>query len=202
MASGRLILLDVAAAPAKAGEPALEPMRIVQDEPMGAPKDDGSPVASPAWPQATPVAVVLTRYAAQSLYAPLRTVEPVPGVVRANLRRDLALDSLLPALPLRPRAMAAWRLGDEWVTAVELTNTSSHELVLDPRALQADLVAATFQHPTLGPAGQSTDTTVAYLVTRGHGLAGSLLPAMAPVDPAVDLPPSAAAGQASGGGRP
>ena len=38
MASGRLILLDVAAAPAKAGEPALEPMRIVQDEPMGAPK--------------------------------------------------------------------------------------------------------------------------------------------------------------------
>jgi integrating conjugative element protein (TIGR03749 family) len=96
---------------------------------------------------------VLTRYAAQNLYAPLRTVEPVAGIGRVNLRRGLALDTLLPTLPVRARALAAWRLEDQWVTAVRLTNTSARWLDLDPRALQGNFVAATFQHPNLGPAG-------------------------------------------------
>jgi integrating conjugative element protein (TIGR03749 family) len=142
--------------------------------------------------------VVLTRYAAQSLYAPLRTVEPVNGISRVNLRRDLALDTLLPTLPVRARALAAWRLEDQWVTAVRLTNTAAHWIDLDPRALQGDFIAATFQHPDLGPAGDSRDTTVVYLVTRGRGLAQSLLPTLSPVDAALDLPASGAAGRARG----
>jgi integrating conjugative element protein (TIGR03749 family) len=127
-------------------------------------------------------------------------VEPVAGLGRVNLRRPLALDSLLPTLPERAQAMAAWRLEDQWVTAVKLTNTSARPVVLDPRALQGDFIAATFQHPTLGPVGQSADTTVVYLVTRGHGLAPSLLPKVAPIDATVNLPPAAAAGQAEAGG--
>ena len=162
--------------------------RIVEAAPPGAPQkdDDRASVAVPA--PDTPVPVVLTRYAAQSLYAPLRTVEPVAGIARVNVRRDLALDTLMPALPVRLRAMAAWRLADEWVTAILLTNTSPHDLSLDPRLLQGDFVAAAFQHPSLGPAGQSTDTTVAYLVTHGHGLAESLLPAISRIDATVNLP--------------
>ncbi|MBI0575540.1 DUF3438 family protein, partial [Pectobacterium parmentieri] len=102
--SGTLILLDIAASPAKDGEPALEPVRIVegnttpprygqqQDNQTDAPiKEQDRPTQ-----RETPVAVVLTRYAAQNLYAPLRTVEPVSGIVRVNLRRDLPLDTLLP----------------------------------------------------------------------------------------------------------
>jgi integrating conjugative element protein (TIGR03749 family) len=146
------------------------------------------------------VAVVLIRYAAQNLYAPLRTVEPVAGIGRVNLRRDLALDTLLPTLPVRARALAAWRLEDQWVTAVRLTNTTARWLDLDPRALQGDFVAATFQHPTLGPAGQSSDTTVVYLVTRGHGLAESLLPRISRIDATVNLPPAGAAGTTEGAG--
>ena len=38
------------------------------------------------------------------------------------------------------------------------------------------------------------------LYRRGHGLAESLLPKVAPIDAAVNLPPAAAAGQAEGGG--
>ena len=140
--------------------------------------------------------VVLTRYAAQNLYAPLRTVEPVAGIGRVNLRRDLALNTLLPTLPVRAQALAAWRLEDQWVTAVRLTNTSARWLDLDPRALQGDFVAATFQHPTLGPAGQSADTTVVYLVTRGRSLADSLLPRISRIDATVNLPPAGAAGVA------
>jgi len=208
--SGALILLDIAAEPAKAGQPALEPMRIVDGdvpatrygEPASpsATADDDAQRPTPAARRATPVAVVLTRYAAQNLYAPLRTVEPVAGIGRVNLRRNLALDTLLPTLPVRAQALAAWRLEDQWVTAVKLTNASGRWLDLDPRALQGDFLAATFQHPTLGPAGRAADTTVAYLVTRGHGLAESLLPKLAPIDATVNLPPAAAAGQAEGGG--
>ena len=57
---------------------------------------------------------------------------------------------LLPTLPVHAQALAAWRLEDQWVTAVKLTNTSVRWLDLDPRALQGDFVAATFQHPNLG----------------------------------------------------
>jgi len=106
----------------------------------------------------------------------------------------------MPTLPVRAQAVAAWRLEDQRVTAVKLTNTSARWLNLDPRALQGDFVAATFQHTSLGPAGQSADTTVVYLVTRGHGLTESLLPKVAPIDAAVNLLPAAAAGQAEGGG--
>lgn len=210
--SGALILLDIAAEPAKAGQAALEPVRIVEGDAaparhggqaaMAAANDEAPHDApAPAAQRETPVAVVLTRYAAQNLYAPLRTVEPAAGIGRANLRRGLVLDTLLPTLPVRAQALAAWRLEDQWVTAVQLINTSARWLDLDPRALQGDFVTATFQHPALGPAGRPADTTVVYLVTRGHGLAESLLPAVAPIDATVNLPPAAAAGQAEGGPR-
>ncbi|MFZ3203856.1 MAG: DUF3438 family protein, partial [Pseudomonas sp.] len=54
--------------------------------------------------------------------------------------------------------------------------------------LQGHFLTATFQHSTLGPSGTPEDTTVAYLVTRGHGLAQALLPALAPIDAALNLP--------------
>ena len=168
--TGELLLLDLVASAAAAGEAPLEPLRIVSDE---APSTGE---AEQPQPRPTPLPVVLTRYAAQMLYAPLRTVEPLPGVARVGLREDLPLQALLPALPVQARALAAWRLDDYWVSAVRLSNRSSRWLELDPRALQGAFVAATFQHTTLGPVGEATDTTVVYLVTRGQGLAGALLP--------------------------
>lgn len=202
--SGALILLDIAAEPAKGGQTPLEPVRIVDAAALPAQRhgDDADDIAAasdkPAPRRATPVPVVLTRYAAQNLYAPLRTVEPVAGIGRVNLRRGLALETLLPTLPVQARALAAWRLEDQRVTAVRLTNTSGRRLELDPRTLQGNFLAATFQHPNLGPAGQASDTTVVYLVTRGHGLAESLLPKLSPIDASVNLPPAGAAGATEG----
>ncbi|HEJ5408211.1 TPA: TIGR03749 family integrating conjugative element protein [Pseudomonas aeruginosa] len=206
--SGALILLDIAAEPAKDGQAPLEPVRIVEAEApakrygggaaSGADEQADAPADKSGPRRETPVPVVLTRYAAQNLYAPLRTVELVAGIGRVNLRRGLALDTLLPTLPVHARALAAWRLEDQWVTAVRLTNTAARWLDLDPRALQGNFVAATFQHPNLGPAGTPSDTTVLYLVTRGHGLAESLLRALSPIDATVNLPPAAAAGSTGG----
>ena len=153
--SGALILLDIAAEPAKAGQAALEPVRIVEGEatPAHSGEQAGEPSSTdddtqgdtpasgltPTHRRETPVAVVLTRYAAQNLYAPLRTVEPVAGIGRVNLRRDLVLDTLLPTLSVRARALAAWRLDDQWVTAVRLTNTTARWLDLDPNVLVCHL---------------------------------------------------------------
>jgi integrating conjugative element protein (TIGR03749 family) len=188
--TGELILLDIAATSAKNGQPPLEPIRIVEPT-SPAPSTDETPprVDAPApTSEATPLPVVLTRYAAQNLYAPLRTVEALPGVRRVNLPADLSLELLLPSLPVHSKPLAAWRLEDYWVTALRLNNQINQVVVLDPRLLQGDFVTATFQHDNLGPKGASSDTTVLYLTTRGHGLAQSLLPTVSPVDAALNLP--------------
>lgn len=186
--TGAVILLDITADPAQPGQPPLEPIRIVEAATPAQSEPDKHATTGTASAHATPLPVVLTRYAAQNLYAPLRTVEPLPGIVRVSLRRDLALGSLLPTLPVQAHALAAWRLDDTWISAVRLRNVSARGLDLDPRALQGRFAAATFQHATLGPAGTPEDTTVVYLVTQGHGLAQALLPTIAPVDASLNLP--------------
>jgi len=187
--TGTVMLLDIAAEPAQDGQQPLEPVRIIEAASAAAAAaadDDSAAAAQPV--RATPQPVILTRFAAQNLYTPLRTVEPVPGVTRVTLRRDLPLDTLLPTLPVQAHALAAWRLDDLWVSAVRLRNHSTHWLDLDPRALQGHFLTATFQHATLGPSGTPEDTTVVYLVTRGNGLAQALLPSIAPIDAALNLP--------------
>jgi integrating conjugative element protein (TIGR03749 family) len=163
--SGELILLDLLAA---ADQPTLEPLRIVRGS--QATDFESVPTASP-----TPIPVALVRHAAQQLYAPLRTVEPLPGVrpVRPNL--PPALDHLLPNDPVSARPLAAWRLAEYTVTAVLLRNQTAHPLELDPRRLNAQLYAASFQHDHLGAQGSPEDTSVAYLVTRDGGLEHALI---------------------------
>nr|BFD40880.1 TIGR03749 family integrating conjugative element protein [Pseudomonas sp. FFPRI_1] len=202
--TGTLILLDIAAEAAEPGQAFLEPVRIVEAKGPaprygGSPTDDDADDAGGAVdldPHETPVPVVLTRYASQSLYAPLRTLEPVPGITQVILRRSLPLDTLLPTLPIEAVVLSAWRLGNLWVTAARLKNTSVRWQELDPRALQGNFVTATFQHAALGPAGTPEDTTVVYLVTQSGGLNKALLPAIGQIDASLTLP--AASGQGDG----
>src|SRR5690606_32623208 len=158
--SGAIVLVDIAATEAREGEQPLEPVRIVlQDAAAEASGDIAAgptQAAQPARSRQTPITVVLTRYAAQNLYAPLRTVEPVAGIGRVPLRRPLALDALLTTLPLKARALASCQLVVQLFTAVHLASTSPERIDLDTSVLQGDFVAATFQHPDLGPAGAST----------------------------------------------
>lgn len=189
--TGMIILLDIAAEPAKSGQPPAEPIRIVLD----APGEESSPASTTpeaGTAQSAPdaaLAMTLTRYAAQRLYAPLRTLEPVEGIRPAAVEKELPLDSLLPGLPVRARALAAWQLQHLRVTAVRLSNQRARPIALVPEALQGDFVAATFQHPDLGPSGQATDTTVVYLVTRHQGLRGAVLPRVTPFPDVAPRPP-------------
>ena len=169
VATGEIILLDVAATP---GDQPLEPVRILKNVQGQVTEAESS--AAPV-PERTPIPVLLTRYAAQSLYAPLRTVESLPGIRRVPLKVRTELTTLLPTENVSSTPIAAWRLGDYWVTAVKLRNRGSVIVQLDPRRLQATLFAAAFQHAYLGPVGSAEDTTIAYLVTRGSGLENAVL---------------------------
>ena len=114
-----------------------------------------------------PLPVLLVRYAAQNLYAPLRTVEALPGVTPAPVRLAKRITTLLPQQPVTATPMASWQVNATTVTAIRLQNQSGQRITLDPRELQGQFTAAAFQHDWLGPRGLPEDTTVVYLVTEG-----------------------------------
>lgn len=204
--TGALILVDIAATTAVENTPALEAIQIIegdhtpvrygmnnrssvegsttliQNTPAIKVDGNATTITRPSQHRETPIPVILTRYAAQNLYAPLRTVEPVAGVARVNINQKLNLQTLLPMLPIQTKVLAAWRLEDYWVSAVHLKNTSQHRIVLDPRLLQGNFIAATFQHADLGPFGQASDTTVVYLITHKKGLSQSIVPVISQIN--------------------
>lgn len=183
--SGEILLLDVTAT---AGKGALEPVRVVYSGEVTSQRNqqsvkhsgDTRSVEEDTLPESpangrrkakprynAPLPVVLTRYAAQNLYAPLRTVEAVPAVQSLPLALPKTLSALYPSEPLAAMPLAGWRVADYSVVAVKLTNQSGHKVVLDPRRLQGQFVSASFQHQWLGAKGTPEDTTTAYLVMKG-----------------------------------
>lgn len=187
--SGELILLDIHAT---TGDE-LEPVELRYDDAVydndtqeatgdETEEEETPPSSTPA--PTTPVPVALTRYAAQILYAPLRTVEPLAGVREVSPRLPARITTLLPTESVSATPLGAWQLEDDTVTAIRLQNSSPQKITLDPRALQGVFYAATFQHGWLGPSGSPEDTTVVYLVTRGMRADQAILPE--PVPPKTD----------------
>ena len=145
------------------------------------PSSAQSPGGDAQQASSTPVPVLLTRHAAQSLYAPQRTIEPLRGATRVPMRLPESLSTLLPSLPVTATPLGAWRLDGWTVTAVKLENNDRRRAFeLDPRWLQGDFYSATFMHPYLAPRGSTEDTTTVFLVTRRGGLDRALIPLEAP----------------------
>ena len=107
--------------------------------------------------------VSLTRYAAQHLYAPMRLLSSVPGIVRVPVQQHSV--ALLRGNGVAAKPLAAWRAGYLYVTAVKLTNRLAKAQTLDPRTLRGAWLSAAFQHSRLLPAGSDADTTAVYLVS-------------------------------------
>ncbi|CNI45075.1 integrating conjugative element protein%2C PFL_4704 family [Yersinia pseudotuberculosis] len=176
-ANGEIILLDVSAAP---GKSIREPVQLVYDgEVSSASTSDKTRISGneqtaviserrkPAKLN-TPLPVVLTRYAAQSLYGPLRTVEPVVGITNTALKLPSRLTTLYPSEPVEVSPLAGWSLNGYSVIALLVRNTATVNVILNPRMLQGEFISAAFQHPWLGNAGTPEDTTVLYLVVQGR----------------------------------
>ncbi|MEQ2024889.1 TIGR03749 family integrating conjugative element protein [Xenorhabdus szentirmaii] len=160
--NGEIILLDITATPTGPSEP----VRIVYRDEKPRASTEKSPHQNMPL-HAAPVPVGLTRYAAQQLYAPLRTVEPVTDIRPVSLYLPDVMTTLYPSEPIAVSPLAGWGVQDYSVVALKLRNTAKRPITLDPRALQGQFVAATFQHRWLGKAGTPEDTTVLYLVIRG-----------------------------------
>ncbi|MDP8185320.1 TIGR03749 family integrating conjugative element protein [Phocoenobacter skyensis] len=171
MATGELILLDVEAKD-KQSNPE-EPIRFIYDKelsnktiPGSQDSDHNDGYSENIRPQ-LPIPAALTRYAAQMLYAPLRTVEPLAGVQKVASKLPSKITTLLPAYSITTNPLISWKLDDYVVTAIRLQNRSQSRIDLDPRELQGRFYAATFQHNWLGGYGSTEDTTTLYLVTEG-----------------------------------
>lgn len=179
--NGEMILLDISA---EEGKNVLEPVSLVYQGEVSsstgnndvAATDNQTPKTSERQSTSkpkekkstTPLPVALTRYAAQSLYAPSRTIEPLPGVHSISLALPDKLTSLLPSESVEIKPLAAWGLQGYSVVALTLRNQRPEKVVLDPRRLQGNFYSATFQHRWLGASGTPEDTTTVYLVTKGR----------------------------------
>lgn len=174
--NGDLILLDITALE---GKQVREPVSLVyQGEVSSATASNKTSVSSDkatklkskegATRITTPLPITLTRYAAQSLYAPLRTLEPLPGVHAISHGLSSNITSLLPSEAVTVRPLAAWGVQGYTVVALKLTNLRAGKVVLDPRRLQGSFHSATFQHRWLGATGTPEDTTMLYLVMQGR----------------------------------
>ncbi|WP_392562243.1 TIGR03749 family integrating conjugative element protein [Orbus sturtevantii] len=171
--TGEIILLDLTGE--KPSKKKLETIKIVTDASSQSTDSDVKGEIEGQTPSAVnvqtlPIPVLLTRYAAQSYYAPLRAVEKVPGIKQISLSLPQTLTRLLPRLPVTVSPLSIWRLNGYEVVAIKLVNQSDNLLNLDARLLQGNFYSATFQHNTLGPNGQPTDTTMLYIVTNGKAL--------------------------------
>lgn len=207
--NGELILLDITGLE---GKQVREPVSLVyQGEVSSATGSDNTSVsaaetattrgkgpasAKDAAPRiTTPLPIALTRYAAQNLYAPLRTIEPLPGVHAISHGLSSTITSLLPSEPVTVRPLAAWGVQGVNVVALKLTNQRSGKVVLDPRRLQGRFHSATFQHRWLGAAGTPEDTTTLYLVMQGRPDAAFLPEPVIPMVKAKGKARTASGGQ-------
>nr|WP_236699715.1 TIGR03749 family integrating conjugative element protein [Type-E symbiont of Plautia stali] len=162
--NGEIIMLDVTAGAKGSAESVKLVYEAGDSEAEASPEQAEVAKEEKKVSYSAPLPVLLTRYASQRLYAPLRTVEPVPGVRSLPLHLPSRVTTLYPAEPLEIQPIAAWAVQSQNVVAFRVRNMTSRKIVLDPRSLQGKFVSATFQHRFLGLVGTPEDTTMLYLV--------------------------------------
>ena len=151
------IPLDIEAAEGVAVAPMLQVHLPGDDD-----ADDGAAAGSREAP--TVDMIELTRYAAQTLYAPSRLVPVLPGVQQEPVDRK-TVPGLYRGAKIETAPLGAWSSGPLHVTAVRFTNRSDRPLELDIEQLRGRWVAATPQHWRLLPRGSEADTTAVYLIS-------------------------------------
>lgn len=107
----------------------------------------------------------LTRTAAKHLYAPERLIDVPEGLFRINVKQ-VSDTHLIRGQIIEMTPVISFSNAGLYVTAVKLKNKQASKVVLDPRDVRGNWLAATFQHATLGPAGDLTDTTALYLISK------------------------------------
>jgi integrating conjugative element protein (TIGR03749 family) len=99
-------------------------------------------------------AITLSRFAIQSLYAPQRLLVIPEHVSRVPMQTRRQIN-LISGASIKARPLISWQGGSLYVTAVELKNLLTKEVIVDPRHMVGYWQTATF-YPTntLAPRGK------------------------------------------------
>jgi len=111
--------------------------------------------------------VDLIRLAAQSIYAPHRLIKKLPGVRRIAIEPEPL--PLVRGGDLIIEPIAQWvapTIPTLYVTAVRVQSNALDPVILDPRDLRGDFLAASSQHGYVNAVGDAGDTTAWYLVSN------------------------------------
>ncbi len=157
--TGYSYILDVEARP-KGHQ---HPIAILDDR---IPPDESN-TAAPAGPSYDYDYVDLARFASQNVYAPERLIKPLPGARRVNLDVHEPIP-LVRGMDLIATPMAQWSVPTVptlYVTAIRIESNSLDRVILDPRKLRGDFLAAAPQHEYVNPVGEEGSTTTWYLIS-------------------------------------
>ena len=112
--------------------------------------------------------VDLTRFAAQTFYAPKRLIKSLSlnripvSVQKINLFNCQANTW---CVDVSSKAIASWTDLKRYVSVIEIKNISKNTIDLDPRLINGDFISATFQFNRIGGKGSNTDTTLLYVIS-------------------------------------
>ncbi|MCU7886376.1 MAG: DUF3438 family protein [Candidatus Thiodiazotropha sp. (ex Lucinoma annulata)] len=126
-----------------------------------------SETASSMIPDVLPVGYgALFRFATKQLYGPARLRQTGEGLQlsRASIPQG-RIHHLIRTHQAETHAMAAWRGGSLYVTALSVKNTTAHDITLDPRDIRGEIKAARFHRNHLSAQGLAGDLTTLFLVT-------------------------------------
>lgn len=107
--------------------------------------------------------VQLTRYAAQTVYAP-RRLKPLSDGVCSIPMDSKSIEGLFRGVRTRSRPIGQWRSGDLYVTAVQVVNLEGRSVSLDLEQIRGRWIAAALQHHHVLASGSDYDSTTLYLV--------------------------------------
>lgn len=154
--SSKVILVDLSAQPNTVDTP----VSVVVP---GAPTKQAS--THPKKPPQIITYVTMMRYAIQHLYAPERLLK-VSNVIHRTPMYTSRSVNLFNNNDVMAMPLISWRGGNLYVTAVLLKNTWHQRLVLDPRNLNGNWLAASF-YPTnfVTPMGSAHDRTTLFVLS-------------------------------------
>lgn len=116
-----------------------------------------------------PAEVVLTRFAAQTLYAPSRLI---PADSRIGVASIPSIPKSFPLLQSSQgerftiEPVGAWEGFNRYITAVLIVNQTPAFLQFDPTKVRGNFTHITAQHINIGPKGSLEDRTTLYLVSE------------------------------------
>lgn len=117
--------------------------------------------------------VDMTRFVAQTLYAPKRLIKDI-GLVKVPVNPLVTnlfacYDNVLlcnNSIVITPIVAYRNKQGN-YITALKITNKdSNYGINLDPRAVRGNFLAASFHFDRLGKSGNNSDTSVLYLISK------------------------------------